>query len=316
MIPNLLTEYRKKASLTQKQVGESIGISAQAVSKWENGQSEPDIDTLCKLAELYGVSVNTLIGKDPAPDVPPETPTEVPPEAPRNNKKKLMILIASLSVILISAVMICIFLFGSQGSSPETLLEKYDQITLGMTMDEVRAIFGKPDHTHAEYLKGTSSLGSEWEEAMSLVNYGYYNADFWYYHSQSFYENEEAMNQVFTDPDLDYEMQPYTKLRIAFKDGVVIEAYYQSDIKYDFYGDDYDCKEDKTVASVTYLEEIKYNELNPIRITYTDGSIFLGKLTVSKGSQGKYNATFPELGEHPWGAITYTDSQIVASVTE
>ena len=77
---HLLSEYRKKSGLTQTQVGEHIGISAQAVSKWENGQSEPDIDTLCKLAELYGVTVNVLIEQN--------SNVTATAEAPAANRKK------------------------------------------------------------------------------------------------------------------------------------------------------------------------------------------------------------------------------------
>ena len=57
-----LAEYRKRAGLTQKQVGDYIGISSQAVSKWEKGQSEPDIRSLCKLAQLYNTTVDELVG--------------------------------------------------------------------------------------------------------------------------------------------------------------------------------------------------------------------------------------------------------------
>lgn len=320
MISNLLTEYRKKASLTQKQVGESIGISAQAVSKWENGQSEPDIDTLCKLAELYGVSVNTLIGKEDTLEQASTVPTEAPAPAPAKSSKKKIILILAISLVAVAVITIaCILLFGkgNHTETPATLLEKYEQISLGMTMDEVRAIFGEADHTHAEYLKGTSPLGSKWEEAMSLSSYGYYNADFWYYYSQEYYDNEDALNEAFTsNPNLKYEMKNYTKIRITFKDGVVIEAYYHPDIEYNFYADDYDCKVDKTVSTVTYFGEVKLNTENDVKITYADGSIFLGKLSISKNWQNKYTAEFPELGKHPWGAISYTDSQIVASITE
>ena len=63
MTLDLLSEYRKRAGLTQKEVGDHIGISSQAVSKWENGQAEPDIDTLYRLAELYNTTVDELVGR-------------------------------------------------------------------------------------------------------------------------------------------------------------------------------------------------------------------------------------------------------------
>ena len=66
-----LATYRKTKNLTQQQLGEQLNISAQAVSKWENDLAEPDIATLRKLATLYGVSINDLLGDDA---VAPEQP--------------------------------------------------------------------------------------------------------------------------------------------------------------------------------------------------------------------------------------------------
>lgn len=53
---------RKRLKLTQDQLAERLGVTAQAVSKWENDQSCPDIATLPKLAEIFGVSTDQLLG--------------------------------------------------------------------------------------------------------------------------------------------------------------------------------------------------------------------------------------------------------------
>jgi len=58
-----LTHYRKAAGLTQAGLAEKINYSDKSVSKWESGNGVPDIYTLMQLAELYGVTVDTLIGK-------------------------------------------------------------------------------------------------------------------------------------------------------------------------------------------------------------------------------------------------------------
>ena len=52
---------RKKNYYTQQALGEKLNISAQAISKWENDLSEPDLATLKKLAELYNISVSEII---------------------------------------------------------------------------------------------------------------------------------------------------------------------------------------------------------------------------------------------------------------
>ena len=57
-------KFRKQAGLTQQEVGDHLNISAQAVSKWENDQAEPDISSICMLADLYHTTVNELLGKN------------------------------------------------------------------------------------------------------------------------------------------------------------------------------------------------------------------------------------------------------------
>lgn len=55
-----LHELRKQSGFTQDYVAERLGVSAQAVSKWENDIACPDIMTLPKIAELYGITIDEL----------------------------------------------------------------------------------------------------------------------------------------------------------------------------------------------------------------------------------------------------------------
>lgn len=59
-----LHELRKKEGLTQAQVAEAIGVSRQAVSKWESGTASPSLDNLNSLSILYGVSIDRVVGKE------------------------------------------------------------------------------------------------------------------------------------------------------------------------------------------------------------------------------------------------------------
>ena len=60
-----IVSHRKRLGLTQDQLAEQLGVTAQAVSKWENDQSCPDITILPKLARIFGISVDTLLGCQP-----------------------------------------------------------------------------------------------------------------------------------------------------------------------------------------------------------------------------------------------------------
>lgn len=56
-----LKEHRLRCQMTQEYVAETIGVSRQAVSKWENGTSEPSTTNLCALAKLYDVPAEELL---------------------------------------------------------------------------------------------------------------------------------------------------------------------------------------------------------------------------------------------------------------
>ena len=57
----VLKEHRVRCSMTQEFVAESLGVSRQAVSKWENGTADPSTSNLLKLARLFSLSPEELI---------------------------------------------------------------------------------------------------------------------------------------------------------------------------------------------------------------------------------------------------------------
>lgn len=65
-----LASKRKAKGFTQEQLAEKMGVSPQAVSKWETGASYPDITLLSDLATVLDTSIDELLGKkEPAPEV-------------------------------------------------------------------------------------------------------------------------------------------------------------------------------------------------------------------------------------------------------
>ena len=78
--------FRKEKGLTQEELASHMGISPQAVSKWENDQTCPDISALPKLARLFGVTVDELLeGREALPAV-----RVLPPEERRDIKDMLL----------------------------------------------------------------------------------------------------------------------------------------------------------------------------------------------------------------------------------
>ncbi len=59
-----LRELRKNNSLTQKELGKKMGVSAQTILNWENGVYQPNIDELINLADIFNVSLDYLVGRE------------------------------------------------------------------------------------------------------------------------------------------------------------------------------------------------------------------------------------------------------------
>lgn len=72
--------YRKAAKLSQEELADRVGVSRQAVSKWELGESTPDVDKLLSLARAFGVTTDELLSEaEPAPAQKASQVEPVPP---------------------------------------------------------------------------------------------------------------------------------------------------------------------------------------------------------------------------------------------
>ena len=74
---NRLYQYRKKMGLSQEELAEQIGVSRQAVSKWERAEASPDTDNLIELSKIYGVTLDEMmLGERPAPEEKSDEPVK------------------------------------------------------------------------------------------------------------------------------------------------------------------------------------------------------------------------------------------------
>ncbi len=98
---NRLYEYRKSMGLSQEELAAKIGVSRQAVSKWERAEASPDTDNLIELSKVYGVTLDEMLrGKDeasPAEETAAEAVSETPaaeeptPEEPAEPTEKVQV---------------------------------------------------------------------------------------------------------------------------------------------------------------------------------------------------------------------------------
>ena len=65
MVSDSIKKLRKEKKLTQDQLAEQLHVTRQAVSNWDMGKTQPDVETLTQLAKIFGVSVERIIyGKE------------------------------------------------------------------------------------------------------------------------------------------------------------------------------------------------------------------------------------------------------------
>lgn len=95
-----LISYRKSAKLTQSELAEKLNYSDKAVSKWERGESAPDISVLKEIADFYGVTIDTLIS-EPNEQI----------ELPKRKISKKRLLLSLLSAFLVWLVATACFMF-------------------------------------------------------------------------------------------------------------------------------------------------------------------------------------------------------------
>lgn len=89
-----IREYRTRAHLTQEALAEQLGVSRQAVAKWEGGQSVPSMENLLRLCELLGVSLEALAGDEQ------KTPPTAPPRLLERRGTRVLLAVGSLLLIL------------------------------------------------------------------------------------------------------------------------------------------------------------------------------------------------------------------------
>ena len=107
-----IASLRKQSGLTQAGLAEKLNYSDKAVSKWERGESLPDVMTMVQLAEQFGVTVGELMGEEEIP-VSARTPE-------KTGKKADKRIILMLSSLLVWFVALLVFVVLSSVRIPKT----------------------------------------------------------------------------------------------------------------------------------------------------------------------------------------------------
>ena len=114
-IGTLLKELRKEHNLTQEQIADKFGVSQRSVSRWENGNTMPDISILIELADFYDVDLREILkGERKAENMDPdlkETLVLVSDYTNEEKKKILRSIIIKIGVTALAFVLLGIIVF-------------------------------------------------------------------------------------------------------------------------------------------------------------------------------------------------------------
>lgn len=108
-LPNQLLGYRMREQMSQQQVADSLCVSRQTISKWEQGKSTPDASFIKKICELYQVSSDELLRIESTQE------REVPAAASGNRSEKKKRRRRNIVLFLILDLLICCALVFSGG---------------------------------------------------------------------------------------------------------------------------------------------------------------------------------------------------------
>lgn len=88
---------RRRQGLSQEQLAEKLNVTRQTISKWELNQSSPDLNYLCQLSEIFGISLDALVkgGEEPKGNTAEES------TKPGKKGKWLLIIMAVISLLLL-----------------------------------------------------------------------------------------------------------------------------------------------------------------------------------------------------------------------
>lgn len=132
---NHIHKLRKKQNLSQEQLAEKVGVARQTISKWELGETSPDIKQAQALSQIFNVSLNELIGNDTTKDIiSTEKAADENKGQPQN--KKIIVLIAAflclcLTITCIYSIINRIHILHPQGLDGIGVISRKEALLIG-----------------------------------------------------------------------------------------------------------------------------------------------------------------------------------------
>ncbi len=167
-----LIELRKKAGLSQEELGYKLNVTRQTISKWELGQTTPEMDKLLETSRIFGISVDDLL------DETKEVKTESQKIINNKSKKKTIIIIVGvvLAIIILLGILGINFakkLFNSVGEQSQKGTQMAEDLfEKGLDMAEQQKQEAKEENQEKqeEFNQMTNQMLEEYDQQVEKSN--------------------------------------------------------------------------------------------------------------------------------------------------
>lgn len=228
-----LMKLRKENAWSQEEFADKLNVTRQTISKWELGQTTPDIDNLTKIASIFGISVNDLLDEN-------ANPIEEKSKVNNNNNNgrliKILLLIAILIVVFLGIGVITINKIFNKVTNqvvPKSIIEMFEQYSISDIFD---MIFGKIQESEKEMQESKkefdrNSFNNKFKNLYYGSTTGFFMNNFV---DEVIKSNEEHPNNLITVKYKELEAKNTSDLRTLksqLKNGVTdkYEIYYEYD---------------------------------------------------------------------------------------
>lgn len=154
-----LIELRKKEGLSQEELGYKLNVTRQTISKWELGQTTPEMDKLLEMSKIFNISVDDLINESEVISNPNPIIEDQPIVEEKPKKNKIVTIIVVALIIVLTLIIFRIF-FAFLGFN---IFNKATDGIISETIDEQQNIFDK-------FFSIFDKIEEKWEENADMFN--------------------------------------------------------------------------------------------------------------------------------------------------
>lgn len=165
MLSDNIRYYRKENNMSQDELAEKLNVSRQSVSLWENGQTQPTIDNIIALTNIFNISANDLLGDETATSAKGDDITNNNNKKGNNMKKKALIITGACFAVAIIAVLLLAF----SGGNKKTDTNVQSTLTDSITQDIVTESDAVSDTTSASSDTGDNKQTEPTDESKTTT---------------------------------------------------------------------------------------------------------------------------------------------------